>query len=538
MSSVDQVVASDTRDRMLHALQARMTGSLSPASLYLAYLDWLLHLANAPMRRAELARAAVAAMARLALPDQWLAPEPADRRFRNEAWSQPPFNFLEQSFLLWENWWGKATAPLPGVTHGHADIVAFVARQMLDMVSPTNFVATNPQVLQAAFREGGMNFVRGAGNWLEDFSQLARGHALQREEGFRPGKEVAVTPGKVIFRNDLMELIQYTPTTPQVRPEPILIVPAWIMKYYILDLSPSNSFVRFLLDQGFQVFCISWVNPDASLRNTGFDDYRRLGVMAALDVISDICVGARVHACGYCLGGTLLAVAAAAMARDRDDRLATVSLLAAQTDFTEAGELQLFTDESQLALLDDMMWWQGYLDSSQMAGAFEMLRSNELIWSRNIETYLLGKREHANDLMAWNADATRMPYRMHSEYLHSMFLDNDLAEGRFLVDGRPVAVSEIARPIFAVGTETDHVAPWRSVFKIHLLNQGEITFVLTKGGHNAGVVSEPGHAGRAFRIATRKPGDAYAAPDVWRDTAAVQQGSWWPGFTHWLEERS
>jgi len=257
-----------------------------------------------------------------------------------------------------------------------------------------------------------------------------------------------------------------------------------------------------------------------------------------MDVVSAICDQRKIHACGYCLGGTLLAVAASAMARDGDNRLTTVSLLAAQTDFTEAGELQLFTNESQLAFLDDVMWQQGYLDSTQMAGAFQLLRSNDLVWSRIVKTYLMGEREKPNDLMAWNADATRMPYRMHSEYLRQLFLRNDLAEGRYLVDGRPVAVSEIQAPIFTVGTETDHVAPWRSVYKIHLLNTGDISFVLTSGGHNAGIVSEPGHRNRHYRIGQRASRSPYVSPEDWKLVTKMKDGSWWPEWVRWLAERS
>jgi polyhydroxyalkanoate synthase len=310
------------------------------------------------------------------------------------------------------------------------------------------------------------------------------------------------------------------------------------MKYYILDLSPNNSLIRYLVAKGFTVFCISWRNPTAEMRGVAFDDYRRLGVMAALQAINDICGPAKIHACGYCLGGTLLSFAAAAMGRDGDERLATVTMLAAQTDFTEAGELQLFTDESQLALLDDVMWRQGYLDSSQMAGAFEMLRSNDLVWSRVIKTYLLGEQEQPNDLMAWNTDATRMPYRMHSEYLHKMFLRNDLAEGRLRVEGRPIAVSAIRQPIFAVSTETDHVAPWHSVYKIHLLSEGDITFVLTSGGHNAGIVSEPGHPHRHYRTGHRPAQGDFSSPEDWMAAATEREGSWWVGWVTWLNAHS
>jgi polyhydroxyalkanoate synthase len=530
--------ASDPSDRLLHAFQANWTGSLSPASLFLAWMDWSLHLANAPGHRLSLAQSAVNLGQRLFSPEHWLKPAPRDRRFDDPAWSRWPFNVFAQSFLLSEEWWRQATAALPGVTKAHSDVVAFAARQMLDTVSPSNFACTNPEILRATAAQGGLNFVRGARNFLEDARQVMQGKALKDVSGFEPGKDVAITPGKVVLRNDLMELIQYAPATGKVRPEPVLIVPAWIMRYYILDLTPQDSFIRYLVGQGFTVFCISWKNPGAEMRDVGLDDYRRLGPMAALDAISEICGNAPVHACGYCLGGTLLAIAAAAMARDGDKRLRTVSLLAAQTDFTEAGELQLFTDESELALLDDMMWRQGYLDSTQMAGAFEMLRSNELVWSRIIKTYLLGEREKATDLMSWNADATRMPYRMHSEYLHHMFLNNDLAEGRFTVEGRPVAISEISAPLFVLGTETDHVAPWRSVYKIHLLNQGDITFALASGGHNAGVVSEPGHPNRHYRLAHRAAKEPFVAPQDWERAVAEKEGSWWPDYAAWLSGHS
>jgi polyhydroxyalkanoate synthase len=268
------------------------------------------------------------------------------------------------------------------------------------------------------------------------------------------------------------------------------------------------------------------------------EDYRQLGVMAALDTVSGIVPKQKVHAVGYCIGGTMLAIAAATMARDGDLRLATTSFFAAQTDFTEAGELMLFIDESQLAFLEDVMWEQGFLESRQMAGAFQLLRSNDLVWSRAMRNYLLGEREPMTDLMAWNADATRMPFRMHAEYLRRLFLQNDLAEGRFPAGGRRVALKDISVPLFAVGTERDHVAPWHSVYKFHLLTDTEVTFLLTSGGHNAGIVSEPGHAGRRYRVSTKAADHSYVDPDVWMHDTPIREGSWWPEWAAWLARHS
>jgi len=380
----------------------------------------------------------------------------------------------------------------------------------------------------------GMNLVEGSKLFMDDLQRALGGQPPAGSEHFIPGQQVAITPGKVVLRNRLIELIQYSPSTPQVHAEPVLIVPAWIMKYYILDLSPGNSLVRYLVDQGHTVFMISWKNPDAGDRDLGMDDYLKLGPLAALNAVQRIVPGHKVHAAGYCLGGTLLAIAAAALAAQEDTRLATLTMLASQTDFTEPGELSLFIDESQVTFLEDMMWEPGYLDGAQMAGAFQMLRSYDLIWSRITHDYLLGQRRPLNDLMAWNADATRMPFRMHSEYLRGLYLRNDLAEGRWKVDGHAVTVEDITRPWFVIGTESDHVAPWRSVYKIHLLAESEVTFVLTSGGHNAGIVSEPGHPRRHYRWATHAQGAPFIAPEQWLQQAQPERGSWWPRWHDWL----
>jgi polyhydroxyalkanoate synthase subunit PhaC len=540
---------ADIVDRSFHAAMARATHGLSPAALGQAILDWWAHLAFSPGKQVQLAEKAVKKIARIThhavtcantqgAVEPCILPLPQDRRFDAAAWQQWPYCLYYQSFLLNQQWWHNATTGIRGVTKQHEDIMEFATRQMLDVWAPSNFLATNPEVLERTLKTGGTNLIKGCENLLKDWERTISAKPPAGAEAFEVGRNLAVTPGKVVFRNRLIELIQYEPATPSVRPEPILIVPAWIMKYYILDLSPENSLVKYLTDRGFTVFMISWKNPDENDRDLGLEDYRRLGVASALDAVGTILPDRKIHGVGYCLGATLLAIAGAAMARDGDDRLRSITLLAGQIDFSEPGELGLFINESQLAFLEDTMWGQGFLDTKQMAGAFQLLRSNDLIWSRLVRDYLMGERQPLNDLMAWNADATRMPYRMHSEYLRHLFHDNDLAGGRYLAGERPVALTDIRAPIFAVGTEWDHVAPWRSVYKTHLLTDTEVTFLLTTGGHNAGIVSQPGDNHRSYRVKTKHHDDQYTDPDTWLSTAAAKTGSWWPEWTSWLEARS
>ncbi|RIA55065.1 PHA/PHB synthase family protein [Dichotomicrobium thermohalophilum] len=536
-------------DRAFKAHLARMSFSISPAALASDTFTWLAHLAISPGKALELYENAMARYMRFLVyipqtvqpggADPCFAPlSDADDRFDGEDWQKWPFNIIHQWFLLNQEFWHDATNDVDGVPPHKEKALSFVARQVLDHFAPTNFVLTNPEVLRTTMEEGGTNFMRGAMNAMEDWSRFLEGRLPVGAEKFKIGEDLAATEGKVVYRNHLIELIQYTPKTDKVRPEPILITPAWIMKYYILDLSPDNSLVKYLVEQGYTVFMISWRNPTAEDRDLDLNDYIDMGFFAALRAVNTIVPDRKVHAMGYCLGGTLLTMAASAMARDDDERLQTITLLAAQTDFTEAGEIMLFVSESQVSYLEGLMWDQGYLDSHQMTGAFQMLQSNDLIWSRYIREYLLGRRGKMIDLMAWNADATRMPYKMHSEYLRKLFLYNELAQGRFEVDGEPVSLTDIRQPIFCVSTTRDHVAPWRSVYKIHLLVDTNVTFVLANRGHNGGIVSEPGHKGREYQIRRKVEGTKYIPPDEWRETTPVEEGSWWPALVKWLDERS
>jgi polyhydroxyalkanoate synthase len=527
-SSTSSTHAGDYPQRPLRETLARLSLGGSPASMQAMWSDWAVHFATAPDLQLDMVKTARESWLQWAryvsagCPDdpdlKPIEPAKSDRRFQSDGWRQPPFAAMAQGFLLLEDLADQAARNVPGLEPSKKDSVAFVTRQILDAMAPSNFPTTNPDVLARTLATGGANIQHGLKRAFHDIKD-----GPPPAGNSQVGEAVATTPGKVVYRNHLIELIQYEPTTDTVHPEPVLIVPAWIMKYYILDLSPENSLVRYLTGQGFTVFMISWRNPTAEDAHYGMQDYLDLGPRAALDVIERQTGVRKIHSAGYCLGGTLLSIAAAAMARDGDDRLASMTLFAAQTDFSEPGELNLFINESQVSFLEDVMQHQGYLDASQMMSAFQMLRSNDLIWSQMVRKYLLGEDDAPmNDLMAWNADTTRMPARMHSEYLRQMFLNNDLAAGRFHVDGHHVSLRDIRIPVFAVGTETDHIAPWTSVFKIHALGHADVTFALTNGGHNAGVLSEPGHKRRHYRIHTVRDQDKRASRPRWAKPWAMR----------------
>jgi polyhydroxyalkanoate synthase subunit PhaC len=537
-------------DRDFRAQVAQMTAGMAPTAFTTAWADWVSHLALSPSKQRDMQQDAMTRAA-----DTWLfalralAGTPAspveglngdaDRHFEAAPWAQFPFNVIARAYQNNVALMNDAVRGVSGVNEYHTQLLEFATRMMAESASPSNFLASNPELLALTQEEQGQNLARGFQNLIEDLGRTLKGGAPAGTEEFEVGKNVAVTPGKVVFRNELIELIQYTPTTPTVHAEPVLIVPAWIMKYYILDLSPRNSMIKYLVDQGHTVFTMSWKNPDEKDRDLGMDDYVEKGFIAALDAVSTIVPKRKVHAVGYCIGGTLLTIGAAALARNKDQRLASITMFAAQTDFSEPGELAFFINPSQLAMLEATMHKKGVLESRQMGGAFAMLRARELLWQPIVNQYLKGQRDRMIDLMAWNADGTRMPWRMHSEYLYRLYLDNELATNRFPVGGKTIRLSDIGAPMFVVGTEADHVAPWKSVYKVdNLVRSDDFTFLLTSSGHNAGIIAGPVHPKRHYRMRTRRLADPHLAPEDWMDAAPKSDGSWWPAWQQWLAAHS
>jgi polyhydroxyalkanoate synthase subunit PhaC len=540
----EPVAAQEELAREMRAQLAAVTGGIAPDDYAQAWWDWYLNIAQTPAKQSEIAKTAFSAMldnftfAMKAASGQPVAPASGDKRFAADAWNQWPFNVMARGYLNWAQVVKQATADVPGMPPRSADLVGFSSQQVLEAASPTNHLLANPELLEFTRAQSGQNLITGFKNWLEDVNSTIKNKPPAGSQEFKVGENVAVTAGKVVYRNDLIELIQYSPTTPSVHAEPILIVPAWIMKYYILDLSPQNSLVRSLVGQGHTVFMISWKNPVQIDRNLGMDDYHNKGIRDALTAVGAIVPGAKIHAVGYCIGGTLLSIAAAELARSGDDRLASVTLFAAQTDFSEPGELSLFISPSQLSMLEAVMHKAGVLSSDKMGASFALLRAKDLLWTPAVNTYVKGKREKLNDLMAWNSDGTRMPWRMHSEYLKQLYLQNDLANGRFKVNGNLISLAAITVPMFVLGTETDHVAPWKSAYKARAMTRSaDYTFVLTSGGHNGGIICGPVNPKRRFRELTWKNGETLT-PQEWMEKATLHQGSWWPHWHAWLAEHS
>ena len=463
------------------------------------------------------------------------ADAPKDKRFKHPEWSENAvFNFVKDSYLVAAESILSAIRDVKGMDEASARKVDFYTRQFVDALSPSNFVATNPEVLTATLASGGQNLLRGLENLLAD---LERGNGrlaitMTDMKAFRLGENIATTPGKIVYQNELMQLIQYTPSTREVRRRPLLIVPPWINKFYILDLQPKNSFIKWAVDQGHTVFAISWVNPDEKLAAKGFENYMLEGPLAALDAIESATGERSVNAIGYCLGGTLLASTAAYSAAKGDDRITSATYFATLVDFTEVGDMAVFIDEEQLASLERRMRERGYLEAQDMATTFNMLRANDLIWSFVVSNYLLGKEHIPVDLLFWNSDSTRMPAAMHSFYLRKMYQQNLLAKpGGITLADTPIDLSKVRTPTFILATREDHIAPWKSTYAATRLYSGPIKFVLSDAGHMAGVISPPG-----TKYGHWANDELPSSPDEWFGGATPNQGSWWPLWDQWVTQ--
>jgi polyhydroxyalkanoate synthase len=465
-------------------------------------------------------------------------PAEGDKRFSDPEWSQNQFfDFLKQAYLLTAQWADKLVADAADLSPHTKQKAEFYIRQITNALAPTNFVLTNPELLRETLTSNADNLVRGMHMLAEDI-QRGGGHLKIRQSDssmFEVGRNLAITPGKIIHQNELMQLIQYAPSTETVFKRPLLIVPPWINKFYVLDLTLEKSFIKWCIDQGLTVFCISWVNPDERLAQKTFDDYVRQGPLAALDAIKDAIGEDKVHAIGYCVGGTLLAITLAAMAARGDERIASATLFASQVDFTYAGDLKVFVDEEQVSALEKRMAERGYLDSRSMATVFNLLRSNDLLWPYVINNYLKGKAPFPFDLLYWNSDATRMPAANHSFYLRNCYLDNKLAKGQMTIGNTPIDLKAVRIPIYNLATREDHIAPAKSVMFGSKFFGGDVRFVVAGSGHIAGVINPPQK--NKYQYWTG-PKPRSADIESWLAKAKEHPGSWWPDWLAWITKQS
>lgn len=463
------------------------------------------------------------------------APRSGDRRFRHPDWEENPvFDFIKQWYLVTANWVIDQAENAEHMDSKTKRRALFYTRQVTDALAPTNFLLTNPEALRETVATRGDNIIRGLKNLLEDLD-LEQGKLnlkMTDLNAFELGRNIATTPGKIVFQNDLFQLIQYEPTTEDVLATPLLIFPPWINKYYILDLQEKNSFIKWAVDHGHTVLVVSWVNPDERLSGKTWEDYLSEGILEAVGAACEATAAKQVHAIGYCVGGTLLGSALAYMAANNDERIKMATFFAAQVDFSEPGDLEVFIDEKQLKSLDELMAEKGYLDSSHMATTFNMLRANDLIWSFFVHNYLLGKEPYPFDLLYWNADSTRMPRELHRFYLQNMYQENRLAQpnGLELLE-TPIDLTKVQIPIYLQASVDDHIAPYVSVFKAASLYQGPVRFVLAGSGHIAGVINPPDANKYFYRVNEANPKDL----DTWEASAEEKPGSWWPDWQDWTE---
>ena len=466
-----------------------------------------------------------------------VAPSSGDKRFRDKDWQENQvFDFIKQSYLLTANWLQNTVGNVEGLDTKSRRRIEFYTKQFADAIAPTNFVFTNPQVLRTTLQTNGENLVKGLKNLLDDLERGGGNLSIrQSADAFRVGENIATAPGKVVFRNDLIELLQYEPTTETVYERPLLIFPPWINKFYILDLKPENSFIRWAVAQGYTVFVVSWVNPDKRLAKKTFENYMHEGIFAAVDAVQAATGQQSVNAIGYCIGGTLLSATLAYMAAKGDTRINAATFFAAQTDFTEAGDLQIFIDDAQLEALEQQMSAAGgVLEGSKMATTFNMLRANDLIWSFVVNNYLLGKDPIPFDLLYWNSDTTRMPEATHLFYLREFYKNNALARGKMELGGVKLDLGKIKIPVYLQSAKDDHIAPFRSIYKTTKLMKGPIRFIIAGSGHIAGVINPPSAQKYQYWTNAKLP----ATVEAWQEGAKEHPGSWWPDWDAWLSKLS
>lgn len=518
--------------------------NMDPFNLASAYKEWLTALASDPQKIVEANIAYMQNATNLYQRNMMsllgieagpvIQEQKGDRRFRHDDWVEKPvFSAIKQSYLLASEWMRSIVTDMDGLDDHTAKKVKFFTERYIDAMSPTNFAATNPAVIEKTLETKGANLVHGLKNMLED---LERGKGklqirMTDAEAFELGKNVAVTPGKVVFQNRMFQLIQYTPTTEKVSERPLLVIPPWINKFYIMDLQPKNSLLRWLVAQGHTVFVVSWINPDESFRDTSFEDYMKEGVITSVDVVEQITGVNEINSIGYCIGGTLLTSTLAYMKHKGDERIRSATFFTTMLDFSDPGELGVFIDDEQIASLESQMEKEGYLEGSSMAGAFNLMRANDLIWSFYINNYLLGNDPRPFDLLYWNSDSTRMPAKMHSWYLRNMYLENKLCKpGTLSLDGVPIDISTIDIPVCFASTVEDHIAPWKSTYAGARLFSGDVRFILGGSGHIAGVINPPEANKYDYRFTDGLPDN----PDLWAAEAEKHPGSWWPEWQKWI----
>ena len=523
-------------DRVFRKKMAEIMGPVDMPAFERSFYDGMIHLAWSPGTRIKKIYDLIKLITDLQLAIITEGENiPKDRRYRHEMWNEQPFLTYKNIFLTIEPFVQNYYSDVRGVQKQSRLLIEFMLKQITAMFNPINFPFTNPEVIEKTIEENGGNLIKGFGTFLKDINTKGRitiKHS--KEEYHKVGETIAATKGKIVFRNELIELIHFEPKTKKVKSVPVFLLPAWINKYYVLDLSHKNSLAKYLVEQGFTVFTLSWKNIDASYSDYGIVEYMNKGVIEAINQIKSMTKSENMHMAGYCMGAILGAITAAYLRGKGDTSIKTLTFLATQLDFSDAGELKSFIDESQIAFLEDLMIETGYLDKANMGDTFSLLKPRDLFWNYLIDTYFLAKEPFNFDFLYWNDDGTRMPSKLHIEMLGRLYLEDELTEGKFRIDGKSLDMRDIDMDLYSVGTEKDHIAPWKSVYRIPHFVSSPIKFVLASSGHIVGIINPPDDNKGKFYT----DGILGKGPENWLRTAKEHKGSWWPDWIEWLTKRS